>query len=158
MKTHWKKLNNPDYLGAYSLGDNKELKVEILKVVREIVTSTGGKKEECTVAHLKNQKPIILNSTNCKMISKNFGTSFIEDWQNKHITLYIAKIKAFGEDNVECLRVKKEAQQKPKFTPEHNRWDGAIKALKDGSTTIEQIEQSFNLSKEDKTKLVDLAL
>ena len=59
--THWKKLINPDYLGAYSLDGMKELNVTIEKVVREMVTGTGGKKEECTVAYLKNQKPFIVS-------------------------------------------------------------------------------------------------
>jgi len=149
---------NPDYLGAYSLGDTKDLKVTIENVKKEFVTGTGGKKEECTIAYLKGQKPMILNSTNCKMISKNFGTSFIEDWKGKEITLYVAKIRAFGEDNVECLRIRKQEAIKPDFNPTHKKWNGAIKALKEGSATIEQIEQSFTLTEENKAKLINEAL
>jgi len=70
-KTHWKKLENPDYIGAYSLEQGKDLTVQIENVKRELITGTGGKKEECTVAALKGQKPFIINRTNAKTISKS---------------------------------------------------------------------------------------
>ena len=77
--THWKKLINPDYLGAYSLDGLAELNVTIDKVVREMVTGTGGKKEECTVSYLKNQKPFIINRTNGKTITKVLKTPYVEE-------------------------------------------------------------------------------
>ena len=72
-KTHYKRLMNPDYIGAYSLNEGEDLTVVIAHVAREVITGTGGKKEECTVAHLKGQKPMILNSTNQKSIAKLYG-------------------------------------------------------------------------------------
>lgn len=151
MKTHWKKLTNPDYLGAYSLNDGKDLNVTIEKVVREMVTGTGGKKEECTVAYLKAQKPMILNNTNCKQIAKLADSSYIEDWSGLTVTVYIAKIRAFGEDNVECLRIRKQLPviKLPELTPTHKRWNGAKKAIEDGSVTIEQIKQSYSITPEN---------
>ncbi|MFK5282533.1 hypothetical protein ACI3PL_23520, partial [Lacticaseibacillus paracasei] len=63
-KTHWKKLVNPVYLGVYSLpNEQDDLTVTILSVAREQVIGEGGKKEECTVAQIKNNKPLILNRT-----------------------------------------------------------------------------------------------
>ncbi len=103
--THWKKLVNPDYLGAYSLDGLAELNVEIDRVVREMVTGTGGKKEECTVAHLKNQKPFIINRTNGKTITKVLKSPYVEEWVGKSITLYATTTKVAGEE-VECLRVR----------------------------------------------------
>ena len=103
--THWKKLINPDYLGAYSLDGLGELNVTIDKVVREMVTGTGGKKEECTVAYLKNQKPFIINRTNGKTITKALKTPYVEEWVGKSITLYATTTKVAGEE-VECLRVR----------------------------------------------------
>ena len=85
-KTHWKKLINPDYIGAYALNPDEDLTVTIDYVQREQVTGSGGKKEECTVAHLVGQKPLILNVTNSKTIAKLYG-SYIEDWSGKQITL-----------------------------------------------------------------------
>lgn len=50
-ETHWKKLINPDYLGAYSLEAGKDMILTIREVKREMITGTGGKKEECPVCH-----------------------------------------------------------------------------------------------------------
>lgn len=107
-KTHWKKLDNPDYLGAYALQPGKDLVVQIKNVVQEeVYNPTNNKKEVCTVAHFmdKGVKPMILNVTNCKTISKVYDTPYIEDWTGKYISVYIAKVKAFGE-TVEALRIR----------------------------------------------------
>ena len=69
-KTHWKKWNNPDYLGSYAFQPGEEKTVTIKEVKREMVQNQSGK-EECTVAHfVEDVKPLILNTTNCKTISK----------------------------------------------------------------------------------------
>ena len=104
-KTHWKKMINPDYIGAYLLQPNEDLRVRITKVVREMVKGTGGKEEECTVAHLQGQKPFILNRTNQKTISKVLGSPYVEDWAGKDILVYATTTKVAGE-TVECLRVR----------------------------------------------------
>ncbi|MEY8495788.1 hypothetical protein AALC16_22670 [Lachnospiraceae bacterium 29-91] len=107
-KTHWKKLENPDYLGAYALHPGRDLTVQIKNVGQEeVYNPTNNKKEVCTVAHFtdKSVKPMILNVTNCKTISKIYDTPYIEDWAGKYITVYIAKVKAFGE-TVEALRIR----------------------------------------------------
>jgi hypothetical protein len=112
-KTHWKKMINPDYIGAYLLQPNEDLRVRITKVVREMVKGTGGKEEECTVAHLQGQKPFILNHTNQKTISKVLGSPYIEDWSGKDILVFATTTKVAGE-TVECLRVRPTA---PKTEP-----------------------------------------
>ena len=84
--THWKKLINPDYLGAYSLTPGEEKVLTIKSVVREKVTGTGGKKQECTVVHwAESEKPMILNRVNSKIISKIYDTPYIELWVGKKV-------------------------------------------------------------------------
>jgi hypothetical protein len=157
-KTHWKKLTNPDYIGAYSLMDGKEstneLTVQIDKVVRQLVTGADGKQEQCTVAHLKGQKPFILNATNQKIMTKLFGSPFIEDWAGRPMTLYVAKVKAFG-DTVDALRVrdKPPVVSLPSLAPGHPRWDGAKQAIAGKTTTIEVIKKSFSLTPENEKLL-----
>ena len=102
--THWKKLTNPNYIGAYSLQPGEERIVTITKVVRENVKGIDGKSEECTVAHLQGEKPMILNATNCKTLTKIYQTPYIEQWSGKSVIIYAAKIKAFGEE-IEALRI-----------------------------------------------------
>ena len=55
-KTHWKKLTNPDYLGAYAFQPGESKTVTFKEVRRDLVynPSSGGK-EECTVATLKSR-------------------------------------------------------------------------------------------------------
>ena len=116
--THWKKLANPNYLGAYSLEDEKDIVLTIARVVQEPVMGTDGKKEDCIVCYWKeNEKPMILNATNCKTITKVTGTPYIEQWAGKRIQIGIENVRAFG-DVVPALRVRKNkprdtAQEKP---------------------------------------------
>lgn len=145
-KTHYKRLMNPDYIGAYALNEGEDLTVVIVSVAREIITGTGGKKEECTVARLKNQKPFILNSTNQKSIAKLYGP-FIEDWAGKPITLFASTTKLAG-DTVECLRIRPTVvrRQPPKITDE--RLTAAIEQIKAGNYDVEKLRSSFTLTPE----------
>lgn len=165
-KTHWKQLTHPDYIGAYALmkGDtNAELIVKIESVKREMVQGPDGKKEECTIMTIPPHKPMILNSTNQKNLTKAIGSPFIEDWSGKLVTLYVAKVKAFG-DTVDALRIKDVLAQvkKPEFTPEHKKWASAIQAIKDKTNTpdatIVSIKQSFDLSTVNEKLIKDAAI
>lgn len=118
-KTHWKKLNNPDYLGSYAFQPGEEKVLTIKEVKREMVFNpSGGGKEECTVAYFKEPvKPLILNTTNCKTITKVWGTPYIEDWAGCRITLKVKRISAFGE-MVDAVRVSPERPVEEKITCE----------------------------------------
>ena len=105
--THWKKLTNPEYLGAYSIEDGRDLVLTIKSVGIEKVVGADGKKEDCVVCHwVENAKPMILNSTNMKMITKLLNTPYIEQWAGHKIQIGVEKVKAFG-DVVDALRVRK---------------------------------------------------
>lgn len=156
MTTHWKKLTNPNYLGSYSLDQGKELTVKILSVKKELVTGSGGEKEECIVATLENQKPLILNKTNCKTIEKLVGSPYIEDWAGKKITLYAEKVKAFG-DVVEALRIRKQTvDQREQLSPDSKRWAGAVEALQNRTCDMNLIRRNFIISKENEKLLEEV--
>ena len=115
MPTHWKKLTNPNYLGAYSIENGQDLILTIKYVQEEKVNGPDGKKDDCVVCHFsENVKPMILNATNMKTITKLYKTPYIEEWTGKKIQIGIEKVKAFG-DVVEALRVRKVV---PKVEPE----------------------------------------
>jgi len=143
-KTHWKRLMNPDYIGAYSLNEGEDLTVKIDYVVREMITGTGGKKEECTVAHLVGQKPFILNATNSKSIAKLYGP-YIEDWAGKPITMHASTTKLAGE-TVECLRIRPTVtrRQPPKITDE--RLKVALDQIRSGNYTAQKLRGNFTLT------------
>lgn len=107
-ETHWKKLVNPDYLGAYSLEPGQDVVLTIGTVKKEMVTGTGGKKEECIVCHWQEDaKPMILNRTNCKMIAKLLKTPYVEEWSGHRVQIGADTTLLAGE-RVECLRVRKD--------------------------------------------------
>lgn len=104
-KTHWKQLVNTDYIGAYAL-DGQDMTLTIKMVRHEQITGTNGKKEVCPVAYFREeQKPMILNRTNMKQITKLYSSPYVEDWEGKKITLYPTTTKLGGEV-VECLRIR----------------------------------------------------
>ena len=150
--THFKKLINPDYLGAYSLMDGEvhELNVVIQKVENKAITGADGKEETCTVATLKDQKPMILNVTNQKAIAKALGTPYVEQWYGKTVTLYVAKVRAFGE-TVEALRVRDKAPkiERERLTPNSPKWAAAVVAVRAGTTSVDQIRAKYELSDND---------
>ena len=139
IKHHWKQLINPDYIGAYTLNGQKEMNITILKVVREMVTGNGGKKEECTVAKLKDMKPFILNRTNSKTITKLAGSPYIEDWEGLTITVYATTTSVAG-DTVDCLRVRPMLPRIENFDAEIA---SDIETLRK-ATTLEELKKIFS--------------
>ena len=104
--THWKTQFNYDYLGAYSLPDGKDIILTIRETKKEQVVGASGKKEECFVAYFfENVKPMILNRTNCKTLTKIFKNPNFESWINKQIQIGAVLVDAFGE-KVDSLRIR----------------------------------------------------
>lgn len=154
-QTHWKKLTNPNYIGAYCMPpDKSDVILTIKKVVREMVVGDGGKKEECTVAHFKeNSKPMILNRTNCKTITSIYATPYIEEWVDKKIQIFVAQVKVAGEI-VDGLRIRPIQPQvgKPELfinTPAFNK----CKEHLNSGGKIEDIEGKYSVSSEVKEAL-----
>jgi hypothetical protein len=105
-KTHWKKLTNPNYIGAHDLAPGQELKITLETISKQMVKGSEGKEEEAVVATIRgDKKHMILNKTNMKIIAKVLDTPYIQDWSGKSIIIYAAKVSAFGE-MVEALRIK----------------------------------------------------
>ncbi len=114
-KHHYRKVFQSDHLGVPDLEemieDKKPLVFTITHVKQELKTKVAGRKIDANIAYFKeNIKPMVLNATNCKVVkSLAGGSSFVEDWENVQIELYIdASVKMKGEI-VGGLRIKKEA-------------------------------------------------
>ena len=107
MKTHWKKLTHPDFLGAYALNPDEDMIVTIKSVSEETYVGSGGKTEEGVIMRFEeNVKPLICNKTNLAAIEKATGTRYIEGWPGKKIALYIDPNVKFMGETVEGLRVR----------------------------------------------------
>lgn len=106
-KTHWRKTDNPNYLGAYAFQDGEEKALTICEVKTEKVMNPEMLTEEDKlVIHFKEgEKPLILNTTNKRMIAKVVESPYLEDWPNHGIILCVQRVKAFGE-LVEAVRIR----------------------------------------------------
>ena len=104
--THWKKLVNTNYVGSHEFQPGQEITITIESVSKELVKGADGKEEHCVVAKINGaQKPLVLNKTNMKIITKILDTPYIEKWSGGKVILYVARVKAFGE-MVDAIRVK----------------------------------------------------
>lgn len=96
-KTHWNTIVETNYLSGEEIFGTKPI-LTIKEFKKEEVTGEGGRKENCGILYWQeNVKPMIVNITNVKQISKLFGSPYKEDWQGKSIQLTTEKVKAFGQ-------------------------------------------------------------
>lgn len=144
MLTHWKVTKNPEYLGSYALQPNEELILTIKSGGVESITGVDGKKEDELVIHfMEDYKPMIVNSTNAKTITKLHKTPYIEEWVGKKIQVYARRIRAFGED-VDALRIRD-------FIPKQVEIDvnKAVEGINSCNTLDELKKYYTSLSKEE---------
>ena len=147
-RTHWKKLTDPRFIGVYALpNEGDDLTVEITHVTHEEVTMMGGKKEMHTIAHLKGQKPLILNKTNSLSIEKLYSP-YIETWAGKLITIYASTTNMGKEKNVPCLRVRPQVMTKKKQFITDDRLKRAIEQIKSGAYTEKKLRDNFEITAE----------
>lgn len=106
-KTHWKKLTNPNYMGDYSIPPGQDLIARIDYVAKETINDPTGKKKEAVVAHFSDgNKPMVLNKTNMKTISKIFGSPYIDEWRGRSIQIYFDPTVRFGRETPGGLRIR----------------------------------------------------
>lgn len=164
-KTHWKKLHDPNFLGSYSLADDAgnfiDKVVKFTSIAKSEVKCEDGKEAEKIVAQVLNDKPMVINATNAKMLTKLFNSAFIEDWLNKPVTLTVKKIKAFGE-LVDALRVGATLPTPaalPDFNPDNAQWQTMIDAISGGKNSavniIKAIQKTYTISDVNAKLLTD---
>jgi hypothetical protein len=147
---HWKEATGSRYIGAYAIED--ELKVKIISIAVEEVSSANGRIDNCIVAQLDgNNKPFIINKTNSKTISEIASSPYIEDWVGKEIILFATTTNLKGEV-VETLRVRK---PKTVLDEKHDSFKQIQEAIKKGSYNIEQIEKKYEITPEIKKLLTN---
>jgi hypothetical protein len=155
MKTHWKKLTNPDYLGAYDFQPNEQRELTIAGIERKEIVGADGKKEECTICYWQERcKPMILNSTNAKTIEKVAGSPYLEDWHGVKIYVIVRKVKAFG-DVVDALRIKPEKVKDKRPTLTDSGLQSAIEAIKSGKTTLADVLEKRQMTEDIMARLIE---
>lgn len=106
--THWKKVMNPKYLGSWSLQPGTEMIATIKEIKPEVIVGEGGKKDGRNVAYFyETLKPMVLNATNSKTITKLAGSAAIEKWPGLKIQIYVTIIQdKVTKEDIETLRIR----------------------------------------------------
>lgn len=153
-KTHYRKVFKSDHLGVADLEEyleeGKRLVFTVKEVKQEYNVMVAGRKGNHNIAYFNEGiKPLVLNATNSKVV-RGFcgGSSFVEDWGNILIELYIdASVKMKGEV-VGGVRIKptQPSIKKPELTPDSKQWDKAKEAVKAGNATKESISKNWDIS------------
>ena len=108
-KTHWKKLQDNNYVGEYMFdGTDKDLVVTIKDTFVEEVFEphSNTTTNERVILFEEIPQKLICNTTNAKRIEKLLGSPFVEDWVGKKIALYFDKTVKFGGQTVGGIRVR----------------------------------------------------
>jgi hypothetical protein len=150
MKTHFKKVINPDFLGSWDLeADGGYVnRLVTIKEVGKREAFNGTKKEEVAVVLFHElPKPMVLNSENGKRLKTVIGSHYIEDWIGKQVILGVEKTKAFGEV-VDALRFSKTKPTLPTLTADHPKFAAVKKAIETGTATMADARLKFVISAE----------
>ena len=106
--THWRVVDNPKYLGAYSFQPNEEKILTIKRMaIEQVYNPNSGKIEDRRVAYFEeNEKPMIINVTNARTIIKFAKTDYMERWSGTKIQVYVGKAKTKGGGPVPGLLIR----------------------------------------------------
>lgn len=161
LTRHWREYINSDYMGAYSFleegGGNNEVKATpkaliITNVKQEEIKGEMGRIDVRLVCYFKGEKKgMIINVTNADKIAELYGEGCLipKNWIGKTIVVNAIKVLENKQWIWRMRIIGKPKPSKPNFTPSHQKWKGAIKAIKDGNFTIDQLKKSFHISEEN---------
>jgi len=150
MKTHFRKVFKSDHLGIADLEDfiesGKPLIFTIKLVKQQLGASVAGKKIDANIAYFVEPiKPMVLNATNSKQIKLFTGSSYVEDWCNVPVELYIDEMVKMKGDVVGGVRIR---PVQPRIKVKENFTEANFEKAKNANATRQQIESIYNLTEE----------
>lgn len=157
-KTNYRNVYKSDYLGAIDLEEMTDKKQSLQFTISDAKQIKGaniaGTKKDANIIYFKEGiKPLVVNATNGKVLKEITGSIYLEDWKGTIIELYVdANVKMKGEV-VGGVRIHKKkisaTPQKPQFI------ESMFEKAKAGGFTMQQIEQSYSVSPEVKSKYLN---
>lgn len=109
---------NKEYLGHWDLPENEDLVLTIAGVKMGTVKSQRGSDQKPILHFVESGwKPLILNVTNQKSISKALGTPKRELWRNRKISLYEGR-EPKSDDGL-AVRIRDYPPKVESYTCEH---------------------------------------
>lgn len=109
-KTHYRKVFKSDHLGRADLEDFQELGSDLIFTIKHVRQEFGakvaGKKIDANIAYFVEQiKPLVLNATNSQTMRTLTGSTFVEDWQNVTVQLYVDTTAQLKGETVGGVRI-----------------------------------------------------
>ena len=162
-KTHYRKAFDSPYLSAADL--TEPVVLTVARMTLEIDKTKQSKEQFNTMYFAEKEirqgeklKPMILNSTNSKIMKQLSGSPFIEDWAGTKVTVYVDPNVRFGKEKVEGLRIspvppQTKAPSKQPISDE--RLGKAIDAIKAKTTTTEALRARFELTETQEQRLIN---
>jgi hypothetical protein len=135
-QTHYRKVFKSDHLGCADLEDfiesGSNLVFTISHVNQERGTRVAGKKIDANIAYfVENIKPLVLNATNSKAVSKLAGSVFVENWKGIPVQLYIDPSVSMKGQITGGVRVStNKIKPRQVITRNTQQWNNAIAAYK----------------------------
>lgn len=150
-KHHYRNVFKTDHLGSADLEDLIEngtpLIFTITHAKQEIGAKVAGKKMDANIVYFKEPiKPMVVNATNGKIIKQFTGSSFVEDWNNVLVELYVDdQVRAVTGGLTQGIRIRPiqpKVAVKPLFTQAN------FEAAKKANATKQQIEARYTLDED----------
>lgn len=145
-KTHYRKVFKSDHLGIADIEEMIEEKKNLVFTINEVRQEFGvkvaGKEGNHNIAYFVEKiKPLVLNSTNSKIIRSLCKNSpFVEDWKNVRVELYIDENVKMKGEIVGGVRIKPYQPIEKIEIPEE------IKKMVREADTIEKIKELHKYS------------
>lgn len=105
LRGDYRKFMDKNYLGAWDVPDGEDLVLTVDHAARDDVKNERGSEKKLTLHFVEDYKPMILNATNSKAISEAHGSTKVEDWAGKKVSIFTQKVTAFG-GTTDALRIR----------------------------------------------------
>lgn len=150
-KHHYRNVFKSDHLGSADLEDlieqGSNLIFTISHAKQELGAKVAGKKIDANVVYFKeNIKPMVVNATNGKIIKSFTGSSFVEDWNNVVVELYIDEnVRSVSGGTTQGVRIR---PIQPQIKTKKDFTSDMFERAKNAGATIEKIKGTYNVSTE----------
>lgn len=154
--TNYRNVYKSDHLGVIDLEEmiesGNKLIFTIREVKQELGTKVAGSKIDANICYFQEPiKPLVLNSTNAKVLKNLTKSAFIENWKGLTIELYIDPTVKMKGDVVGGVRIKPTLaiKQMPLFS------ESNFEKAKSANATVDRIKQSYQLTPEMEQKYLE---
>lgn len=153
---HWRTGSQSDYVGVEILPNGQSIIATISHIVWDENAKVQGNKKPSWIAYFKETnlvpKPMLLNSTNRKRLTKLAQTDYPETIHDFRVILCKELTRDPSDGgNVYGLRIGRDVPpppQKEKMTVNSDKFKAALEALKSGKCDIGYITASYDVDAE----------